>query len=62
MNNSTERQPTIEELRRVAKYMAEVMGLHSAAGKLIAQADRLEHIVGKLMEVEEHSAGSDDGR
>ncbi len=44
-----ERQPTIEELRRVAKYMAEVMGLHSAAGKLLVQADRLERVVDELM-------------
>jgi len=46
-----ERQPTIEELRRVAKYMAEVMGLHSAAGKLYAKADMLERAVKWLMEV-----------
>lgn len=34
--------PTTEEMRRVAGYLAEVMGLHSAAGKLIAKADQLE--------------------
>ncbi len=39
---TTDRQPTIEELRRVAKYMADAMGLHSAAGKLNAKADLLE--------------------
>ena len=47
-----DRQPTIEELRRVAKYMAETMGLHSAAGKLIAKADKLERVVELLMNYE----------
>lgn len=42
--------PTIAEMRRVAKYMAETMGLHSAAGKLIAKADLLERVVDQLME------------
>ncbi len=48
---TTDRPPTIEEMRRVAKYMAEVMGLHSAAGKLMAKAAMLESIVDRLMEV-----------
>jgi pantoate kinase len=46
-----ERQPTIEEMRRVARYMAETMGLHSAAGKLFAKADQLERLVDALMKV-----------
>lgn len=41
--------PTIEEMRRVANYMSEIMGLHSAAGKLLAKADQLERIVEGLM-------------
>jgi len=49
--SAVERQPTIEELRRVAKYMAEVMGLHSAAGKLYAKVDALERVVNELMEL-----------
>lgn len=48
---SEERQPTIEEMRRVAKYLAETMGLHSAAGKLLAKAGYLERVVDKLMEM-----------
>ena len=36
--------PTIEEMRRVARYMADVMGLHSAAGKLVAKANKLERL------------------
>jgi hypothetical protein len=38
-------QPTVAEMRRVAKYMAETMGLHSSAGKLLAKADQLERAV-----------------
>jgi len=34
--------PTPAEMRRVAGYLADVMGLHSAAGKLLARADKLE--------------------
>ena len=44
-----ERPPTIEEMRRVAHYMAESMGLHSAAGKLFAKANKLEKVVDYLM-------------
>ena len=37
---------TIEEMRRVARYLAETMGLHSAAGKLVARAAEIErHII-----------------
>jgi hypothetical protein len=33
--------PTVDEMRRVAVYLGEVMGLHSAAGKLLARVDQL---------------------
>lgn len=36
--------PTIDELRRVARYLSE-MGLYSAAGKLFVRADLLERVV-----------------
>jgi hypothetical protein len=42
MSEIAERQPTTDEMRRVAKYIADVMGLHSAAGKLLAKAAILE--------------------
>ncbi len=48
-----DRQPTIEEMRRVARYLSEVMGLHSAAGKLYAKATLLEVEVELLMEMED---------
>lgn len=51
--SAPERQPTIEEMRRVAKYMAEVMGLDSAAGKLLAKAAALERLVNTMMEMKE---------
>jgi hypothetical protein len=38
-NSST---PTPDEMRRVATYMATVMGLHSCAGKLLSRAAQLE--------------------
>ena len=41
--------PTIDEMRRVAHYLSETMGLHSAAGKLMAKADYLERVVDMLM-------------
>lgn len=44
-----DRPPTIEEMRRVGHYLAETMGLHSAAGKLLAKADQLERLVDGLM-------------
>ena len=47
------KMPTIEELRRVADFMASTMGLHSAAGKLLAKADQLERAVDDLMRLEE---------
>ena len=47
------RAPSIAEMRRVARYLAETMELHSAAGKLYAKADQLERIVEILMKVEE---------
>ncbi len=43
--------PTIDEMRRVAFYMRQTMGLYSAAGKLMAKADKLERIVQELMEL-----------
>ena len=48
MTTESERaaRPTIAEMRLVAKYMAEVMGLHSAAGKLLAKADQMERATG----------------
>lgn len=42
--------PTLDEMRRVAHYLAETMGLHSAAGKLLAKVNCLEGLVGRLME------------
>jgi len=45
VTSTVERQPTIEEMRRVAKYLSEVMGLHSAAGKLLARAAQLERLI-----------------
>jgi hypothetical protein len=47
---SEDRPPTIEEMRRVAKYMNEIMQLHSAAGKLLAKAAFLENLAQKLIE------------
>ena len=35
-------RPSVREMRRVASYLGYVMGLHSASGKLLAQASRLE--------------------
>lgn len=49
-NDLEERQPTIAEMRRVAKYLEEVMHLYSAAGKLLAKADQLERLAHELME------------
>lgn len=46
---SIDRAPSIEELRRVAKYMSESMQLHSAAGKLLEKAGQLEKLVNELM-------------
>lgn len=34
--------PTPGEMRRVAAYLSDVMGLHSCAGKLLAHADKIE--------------------
>lgn len=51
MANIPDRQPTIEEMRLVARFMAETMDLHAAAGKLLAKADQLEKIVEELMRV-----------
>jgi hypothetical protein len=36
------RNPTVEEMRIVAQYLSQVLGLHSAAGKLLANAAQLE--------------------
>lgn len=33
---------TVGDLRRVATFMSEKLGLHSAAGKLLARASRME--------------------
>ena len=41
--------PTIDEMRRVARYLADEMGLHSAAGKLMYKANLLERVVDELM-------------
>jgi hypothetical protein len=38
---SEHRHPTVDEMRVVAYYLADVMGLHSCAGKLLARADKL---------------------
>jgi hypothetical protein len=35
-------EPTPDEMRRVAAFLSEPMGLHSSAGKLLARADLLE--------------------
>jgi hypothetical protein len=43
--------PTIDEMRRVARYLMYEMNLHSAAGKLLAKADKLERVVDELMKV-----------
>lgn len=51
MSASPPKAPTIDEMRRVAHYMAETMGLHSAAGKLVEKADKLERLVDQLMAV-----------
>jgi hypothetical protein len=57
MAETPERAPTIEEMRRVAHYLAETMGLHSTAGKLLAKADMLERIVEGLMNYKEPTNG-----
>lgn len=49
MNN--QEVPTLAEMRRVAKYMSETMGLHSAAGKLLEKVEQLEKIADHLMEL-----------
>lgn len=51
MTIDQQRQPSIDEMRRVAKYMADVMGLHSSAGKLLAKAHQLEKLVDELMKL-----------
>jgi hypothetical protein len=51
VQDAAAKAPTINEMRCVANYMAETMGLHSAAGKLLAKADKLERIVEQLMEM-----------
>lgn len=40
--------PTIDEMRRVAHYMADILNLHSAAGKLLARAQYLEQVLNKI--------------
>ena len=54
MTTLDNRPPSIEEMRRVARYLAETMELHSAAGKLLARAALLERIDDTLMKVKRH--------
>lgn len=43
--------PTIDEMRRVARYLSDEMALHSAGGKLLAKAELLQRVVDELMKV-----------
>lgn len=40
--------PTVDEMRRVARYLADEMNLHSAAGKLLRKAALVEIVVEKV--------------
>ncbi len=44
--------PTIEQMRSVAYYLSDVLNLHSAAGKLLKHANKLEQLVTSPMPVE----------
>jgi hypothetical protein len=41
--------PTIDEMRRVARYLAQEMNMPGAAGKLLAKCALLERVVDELM-------------
>lgn len=44
---------TSDEMRRAAAYLSGVLGLHSAAGKLIAHARRIEEANGDRLKRDE---------